>query len=351
MIGTWTVPPCTTNCIANLHPGAVVTNYADGSYSYVNPTTGVTTYVSQYTPPASAPTPGNTQCPSGYTGTPPNCVSIPTSCPAGYSGTPPNCVRVSTSCPAGFTGTPPKCTHVPVVPTVPTRCPFGYRGTPPNCKGIVAVVVDEVREAVGLCPSGYSGRPPRCVPKEPPQEVPQREVCPEGFVGTPPACTPVSSSVCPAGFEGVPPNCTPITACPAGTTGTPPNCSCVPTSICSGNDVVNSCSGAVVSSCAAQCVNGACVVPDPSLVTWRVTPLLVRGGNTVNVTWEVTNVSSCSIHSTAGDAWNTLSGDHPSGPINSQTVFTLDCAPLVGSTAAHMTRSTTVNIIPGFQEK
>ncbi|MBI5003917.1 hypothetical protein HZC00_02395, partial [Candidatus Kaiserbacteria bacterium] len=46
-----------------------------------------------------------------------------------------------------------------------------------------------------------------------------------------------------------------------------------------------------------------------------------------------------------------LTGTKVSGPIPTQTIFTLNCTPLPGSGAVNATRSTTVNIVPVFQEK
>lgn len=176
--------------------------------------------------------------------------------------------------------------------------------------------------------------------------------CPAGYTGTPPVCT-LTSGTCPAGTTGTPPNCSAITSCPIGTTGTPPNCVCTPTNICSGNNVVNSCTGELVQACVAPsiCSGGSCIMPAPSVISWQVAPLLVPSGNTTHVSWEVRNVSSCSVSGTNGDSWTGLTGAEVSGPINTQTVFTLHCIALAGSGAANVTRSATVNIVPVFQEK
>jgi hypothetical protein len=176
--------------------------------------------------------------------------------------------------------------------------------------------------------------------------------CPAGYVGTPPVCT-LASGVCPAGYTGTPPNCSVASSCPLNYTGTPPNCTpiaCVPTNICNGKNVVNSCTGAIVQSCTYQCASGACFVPAPSVVSWTVAPLIVNQGTPTNVSWEVRNVSSCSVSSTNGDSWTGLTGTKVSGAINAQTVFSLTCAALAGSGAPNVTRTATVNIVPVFEE-
>jgi hypothetical protein len=48
-----------------------------------------------------------------------------------------------------------------------------------------------------------------------------------------------------------------------------------------------------------------------------------------------------------GDSWTGLSGSETSRPIMAQSIYNLDCTRLEGS---HLRKSTTVNIIPVFQE-
>lgn len=179
--------------------------------------------------------------------------------------------------------------------------------------------------------------------------------CPVGYVGTPPVCT-LDSNTCPLGYTGTPPNCSVASSCPLNFEGTPPNCTpiaCFPANVCSGNDVVNSCTGEIVQTCAAPgvCSGGGCIIPAPTVVSWSVTPKLVRSGNTTNVSWEVTGAASCTVTGTNGDSWTGLTGTKVSRAIPTQTVFTLHCFALQGSGAADVTRTTTVNILPTFQEK
>lgn len=178
--------------------------------------------------------------------------------------------------------------------------------------------------------------------------------CPTGYTGTPPVCTLASSpGTCPVGYEGTPPNCTAATSCPLGYGGTPPNCVCTPSNICSGNNVVNSCTGALIQACVspAQCNNGLCVVPAPKVTSWQVSPLLVKRGSTVDVSWDITHVASCTVTGSNGDSWTGLTGNKVSRPITVQTIFTLRCPALSGSGAADVSRTATVNIVPVFNEK
>lgn len=111
--------------------------------------------------------------------------------------------------------------------------------------------------------------------------------------------------------------------------------------------------------CPGSCLDGRCVdsVPDPDLVKWGVAPLLVKKENKVTVMWQVKNALSCTVDGTngPGNHWTGSTNDQlytqTSGPIHAQTIFTLDCTPLAGSTAAHIHKTATVNIIPNFNEK
>jgi hypothetical protein len=86
------------------------------------------------------------------------------------------------------------------------------------------------------------------------------------------------------------------------------------------------------------------------VISWQVAPILVKQSKTTNVSWNVEHVSSCTISGTNGDSWTGLIGTKVSGAINAQTVFTLNCAALAGSSAPNVTRTTTVNIVPTFIE-
>ncbi len=90
-------------------------------------------------------------------------------------------------------------------------------------------------------------------------------------------------------------------------------------------------------------------------------PSLMRSGETTEISWAVTNASSCTVTGTNGDGtassptgiWNTLStGGTPkaSTAIQGQTTYTLTCMSLPGATPTSFSESKTVNIIPSYQE-
>lgn len=108
--------------------------------------------------------------------------------------------------------------------------------------------------------------------------------------------------------------------------------------------------------CAEGCAGNACIartsaggeapIPPPTL-DWSVTPVIVPKGQTTHVTWTSTHTSDCRVSGTNGDSWTGITGDTQSGPIQNQTVFTIVCTGLDGST---IQKQATVNIIPVFQE-
>ncbi len=195
-------------------------------------------------------------------------------------------------------------------------------------------------------------------------------VCPVGTSGTPPSCV---SSLCPAGQHTVGNVCicdaTNLPAdnngqctgqvCPQGFQWDPGTNKCIAINqcqlppICSDTThVLNQCTGAVT-NCAANgqgwiCQNGACVKLPPPIASIITSAKLVPQGTVVDVTWTSQNTTSCSVTGNNGDGpWGGTAGSHASAPINSQTVFTLTCQGIDGTT---LTKSTTVNIIPVFIE-
>jgi hypothetical protein len=127
---------------------------------------------------------------------------------------------------------------------------------------------------------------------------------------------------------------------------------CSPIYTCSGNAVHNSCTG-VDTPCQPDlvCAVGACIpaVP-PSSVTFRVTPTLVRSGESVQVAWSATNVISCSVSEDSpniNDAWTGISDTKTSSPISQRTTYTLSCI----TDTETITRTGTVNIVPMSRER
>ncbi len=168
---------------------------------------------------------------------------------------------------------------------------------------------------------------------------------------------------CPSGYTETSPGVCTFIGCPTLWTLDPSTSLCVPplscTNVCSGNNVVNSCTGALVQMCTNGCSVGGCIgTAAPAITSWSVIPLLVRVGTSVNVFWTASNVSSCSVTATNGDGtgsnatgvWSTPTGAKTSSPIASQTVFTIVCQGLPGSTPSSVSRSSTVNVLPTFEE-
>lgn len=151
------------------------------------------------------------------------------------------------------------------------------------------------------------------------------------------------------------------TAAPVTTTVVPQSCP----ALCSGSNLVNSCTGAVIQACAFGCSSASnphsCNVapPPPSILTWEVAPILVKVNTPVHVTWATANTTSCTVRGTNGDGsgsnstgtWNTLSGSATTTPILTQTIYTITCQGRAGSSPASVTESTTVSIVPVFNEQ
>ena len=119
------------------------------------------------------------------------------------------------------------------------------------------------------------------------------------------------------------------------------------------DDIINQCQSGSrrVYQCTNGCTLGGCNgTPPPSITEWLVTPLLIRAGNQVQVRWQTANTQLCTVVSANGDSW---SGTEGSGGtvLSSQTVFTITCEGLPGSSPSSVSRSSTVNILPAFQER
>lgn len=134
-----------------------------------------------------------------------------------------------------------------------------------------------------------------------------------------------------------------------GTT-TPNAFSCSPGYYCSASDLyykTTQCTDQFIQTCTYGCSGGACLGVPPPSGSIQVAPQLLRSGELTQVTWSATNVSSCSVSGNNGNSWTGTSGSQISSPIVTQTVYTLSCAGLDGST---FIQSATVNLIPIFQE-
>ena len=147
------------------------------------------------------------------------------------------------------------------------------------------------------------------------------------------------ASACPSGYVKQGTSCVLSNQC-----ATPPKCS--------GNDLVDSCTGATIQSCSYGCASGACVVVAPPSATLRATPSLVHSGDTTIVSWASQNTASCTVTGTNGDSWTgTSSSGEASSPILAQTIYTLHCIGYEGAQPPTIDKTAIVNIIPSFNEK
>ncbi len=100
-----------------------------------------------------------------------------------------------------------------------------------------------------------------------------------------------------------------------------------------------------------------CVNPAPSFNQsgnlsghLQARPPVVNQGASTRIHWDVSNVSGCTVTGTNGDSWTGTSSGNPgqtSAPLTQQTVYTINCTPLDGST---LQERVTVNVVPIFQE-
>jgi hypothetical protein len=184
-----------------------------------------------------------------------------------------------------------------------------------------------------VCPAGQSFNGTSCV-----------SVCPAGQMWNGTSCV----SSCTAGqvWNGT------ACACPAGQNWNGSSCvgACADSFFCQGNDLMHqltSCVNTLSQTCSFGCSSGACNPQPAATINFSVAPLLVRKGETVQVTWTTTNAASCTVTSTNGASWSGISGTQTSSGIQAQTVFTIRCVSLSGPV---VTKTATVNIIPVFCE-
>ncbi len=176
-------------------------------------------------------------------------------------------------------------------------------------------------------------------------------VAPPGSVNYTGTFTPTGS------LNGIPQNwLTPVTCSSLLTVlpGTPGVAQCAQQNFCVGQDIYQqstSCTNTFIQRCPYGCANGVCLGPQPPVGFIRVRPSLLRTGDSTIVEWSASNVSSCVVaenNPLINDSWTGADGVQASSPISGQTVYTLSCAGLDGSTLG---RSATVNITPTFDEQ
>ncbi len=215
---------------------------------------------------------------------------------------------------------------------VPASCP-STPDFPGQCDG-----------SGGLCPVGYVQQGNSCVFSS----------CPTYYSLIGGTCVITS---CPTGYTLQKDQCV-FVLCPAGQSYQDGACvtwgSCKAETQCIGNSIYTwdtTCKTTLVQACTYGCYNASCVVPPPGIATWHVQPVLVRAGSTVLVSWATQNVSSCSVTGTNADVWSAASGSETSSPIRAQTVYSITCQGFPGASPASVSDSTTVNIVPIFNEQ
>ena len=160
---------------------------------------------------------------------------------------------------------------------------------------------------------------------------------------------------CPAGFTYDPASGECVGSCPAGTTEVGGRC--VPTSCrgyyCQGNDLYyehasgDRCVWNKVQTCAYGCSGAACLPPPAPQIEIHARPSIVSAGDTSNISWSSHYTTSCTVSGDNGDSWTGLTGEQVSKPIVRQTIYTLVCDGVDGSSKS---ASVTINIIPNWQE-
>lgn len=224
-------------------------------------------------------------------------------------------VSITVGCPTGQTNQGGSCT--------PTPCPTGQQRVNGVCVPIT-------------CPTGQHLVGNTCVPT----------TCPTGqqLVGN--VCQPIT---CPTGQHLVGNTCVPnvVDSClnmPGVQSGVPANCTqqalpgggadCVPIS-------------------SAYIISGASCVPRGVINSFTINPTRVRAGESVTLTWNVSNMTSCGITTTNGvvitpnSAANGSNGSHSvSSTLSKVTRFVLSCA----DSSATYVREVQGDIIPVVQE-
>ena len=150
-----------------------------------------------------------------------------------------------------------------------------------------------------------------------------------------------------------------LTICPAGYTVqngicTPPAGQCTAQYFCQGNDLYQrtaQCTNQFVQHCTWGCGGNGCLGPPHPTGNITATPSLVRREDTTVVSWTTQYTTSCTVtenNPDITDSWTGASGTHTSSPLTQQTIYTLTCTGVDGST---LTDRVTVNIVPIEDEK
>ena len=222
----------------------------------------------------------------------------------------------------------------------------------------------------GECPAGYQYQNDRCVLVEyltrcsahtcpDGSPIPSNGMCPGG--GCPSGYHLVGGTCerleCPLGWIVQSNSCV-FVGCPSGYFQQGSRCvqQCIAQYFCSGSDLYfknTQCVDSFYQSCTWGCTSGACNPPPSPQGEIRVSPALVKSGDTTQVIWSTQYVSSCTVAGTNGNSWTDLSSGaqgKTSSPIAEQVTFTLSCNALQGATPPTLTKSAIVNLLPFWQE-
>jgi len=112
------------------------------------------------------------------------------------------------------------------------------------------------------------------------------------------------------------------------------------------------CDESTISACSYLCDAGYGVcVPAPSPTgALTLTPSLIIPGQTVVVSWDIDDATSCTVtenNPDISDTWNTTTGSETSSALNQATTYTLSCSGLEGTS---FSASATVSFRPDWQE-
>jgi hypothetical protein len=152
---------------------------------------------------------------------------------------------------------------------------------------------------------------------------------------------------CPAGYVQQGEQCVPAAKNNAGG-------QCTTGYFCRGNDQYQrnaQCAETFVQGCAWGCSGGGCLPPPAPTGDIKASPSLVKKQATTKISWTTQHTTACTVtedNPAIADAWTGSSGSETSSRLEEQTVYTLRCTGVDGST---FTDTATVRIIPLFEEQ
>ncbi len=112
------------------------------------------------------------------------------------------------------------------------------------------------------------------------------------------------------------------------------------------------CVDSLIATCSYAChaTYGACIPAPSPEGELTVSPSIVIPGETVIVSWDIDDATTCTVtedNDSIDDSWSGLAGSEESSPIDIPTTYTLQCDGLEGLT---LTATARVNFRPDWQE-